>query len=223
MTYRRENEMDESDCQPKPNTQAGRKLAAKSKQNTITPCPTRLGIDGSSRKVKPKPNDLRRYQGILDRFKRVRILSRVEFVVTSLCTKEPVIISKAGRITATKRTANEKSIRVTENVEISPEDEDSASTASLTSSIIRGRLCPHPTAEWEYCFSFQEKTCILDDAKHHMLFEVLCIDLILAPVRDNMGPSNRVLDIGTGTGTWAMDGIQVLLFTRFEATGWLIC
>jgi SAM-dependent methyltransferase len=53
------------------------------------------------------------------------------------------------------------------------------------------------------------------DMIHHMLLHVLNDQLYLAPIGDSPG---RVLDIGTGTGIWAMDFADQFPDSQVEAT-----
>ncbi|KAL1987418.1 hypothetical protein VTN96DRAFT_3800 [Rasamsonia emersonii] len=86
------------------------------------------------------------------------------------------------------------------------DDNRSASSASITSSITRyrwenGRRY-HAYKDGAYWGPNDEKAANHLDIAHHLFLLTLKNKLHLAPIGDN---PQRVLDIGTGTGIWAID------------------
>ncbi|KAF9779069.1 hypothetical protein IL306_002755 [Fusarium sp. DS 682] len=80
------------------------------------------------------------------------------------------------------------------------------STASLTSSVyeyelINGRMYQHPVGK--YWAPKDSLACDVMDISHHVAFLILESKLYLAPLEQNQ--IRRALDIGTGTGLWAID------------------
>ncbi|KAF5533346.1 TAM domain-containing protein, partial [Fusarium napiforme] len=86
-------------------------------------------------------------------------------------------------------------------------DDAASSTASITSSILEYRTIQgrtfhsdrHPT---EYFTPNDEQQSASIDINHHALTQLLSGKLFLAPIKDNV---QKVLDVGTGTGIWAID------------------
>ncbi|KAF4495033.1 TAM domain methyltransferase [Fusarium agapanthi] len=86
-------------------------------------------------------------------------------------------------------------------------DDAASSTASITSSILEYRTIQgrtfhsdrHPT---EYFTPNDEQQSASIDINHHALTQLLSGRLFLAPIKDNV---QKVLDVGTGTGIWAID------------------
>jgi len=81
-----------------------------------------------------------------------------------------------------------------------------SSTASMTSSILNYRYENgrryHGYREGEYVIPNDEREQARLDLHHHIFNMVLRGALYLAPVPDDI---SRVLDLGTGTGLWAID------------------
>jgi SAM-dependent methyltransferase len=71
---------------------------------------------------------------------------------------------------------------------------------------IEGRLYPS-YGKHEYGMPMDEKELDRNDLQHHKYTLLLNDQLFIAPVSEETlnTPSNRVLDLGTGTGIWAMD------------------
>ncbi|RBR11203.1 uncharacterized protein FIESC28_09087 [Fusarium coffeatum] len=86
-------------------------------------------------------------------------------------------------------------------------DDAASSTASITSSILEYRTIQgrtfhsdrHPT---EYFTPNDEQQSASIDINHQALTLLLGGKLFLAPIKDNV---QKVLDVGTGTGIWAID------------------
>jgi len=79
--------------------------------------------------------------------------------------------------------------------------------ASLLPSV--DRRISNPAAEWGYYFPGENEMLELEDLRHTMLLK-LCRHVIFAPVHDNLNASAGILDIGTGTGAWALLGMWSL-------------
>ncbi|KAH7140975.1 S-adenosyl-L-methionine-dependent methyltransferase [Dactylonectria macrodidyma] len=86
-------------------------------------------------------------------------------------------------------------------------DDNASSTASITSSILRyrtinGRTYHSEQGNAEYWTPNDEHHNESMDINHHLLSLSLEGKLFLAPLEDSI---QKVLDIGTGTGIWAID------------------
>ncbi|KAJ3524446.1 hypothetical protein NM208_g12058 [Fusarium decemcellulare] len=97
--------------------------------------------------------------------------------------------------------------------------DDASSTASLTSSILhyrtrQGRTYHSERGNANYWAPNDNSQNESVDINHHMLTLVLDDDLQLAPLGKNI---QKVLDIGTGTGIWAIDFADE--FPEAEVTG----
>jgi hypothetical protein len=102
-----------------------------------------------------------------------------------------------------------------ENVDPVSDDADSAygdiasETASLTSSIMRGRYENgrryHAYQEELYPFPDDEQEQDRLDIKYASLQNIFGDQIVFAPLRD----PQQILDIGTGTGIWAIDAGEV--------------
>lgn len=98
-------------------------------------------------------------------------------------------------------------------------DDAASSTNSLTASIleyrtIKGRTYHSEKHESKYFAPNDEQQMHSQDITHHYLTIMLDDKLFLAPVKDDM---EKVLDVGTGTGIWAIDvGDQ---YPKAEVTG----
>ncbi|KAE9373651.1 S-adenosyl-L-methionine-dependent methyltransferase [Stipitochalara longipes BDJ] len=89
-------------------------------------------------------------------------------------------------------------------------DEDIISSTSISSSILKyreenGRTYHAYKDGRKYARSFQQKNLlILPDLQHHMMAMTLGGKLYLAPIPKEQ-KLDRVADLGTGTGIWAID------------------
>ncbi|XXH05384.1 hypothetical protein Hte_011810 [Hypoxylon texense] len=98
-------------------------------------------------------------------------------------------------------------------------DDLASSTNSITSSIyeyrtIKGRTYHSEKHDSKYFTPNDEQQMQSQDITHHYLTIMLDDKLFLAPVKDDVG---KILDVGTGTGIWAIDvGDQ---FPNAEVTG----
>ncbi|OTA97732.1 hypothetical protein M434DRAFT_391659 [Hypoxylon sp. CO27-5] len=98
-------------------------------------------------------------------------------------------------------------------------DDAASSTNSITASIleyrtIKGRTYHSEKHESKYFAPNDEQQMHSQDITHHYLTIMLDDKLFLAPVKDDM---EKVLDVGTGTGIWAIDvGDQ---YPKAEVTG----
>jgi hypothetical protein len=112
-----------------------------------------------------------------------------------------------------------------DNVDPVSDDADSAfgdiasETASLTSSIMKGRIENgrryHAYQDGIYMFPDDEQEQDRLDIKYASLQNVLNDRIVFAPLED----PQQILDIGTGTGIWAIDAGE-----QFPgATGALTC
>ncbi|KAH7239697.1 hypothetical protein NW759_008688 [Fusarium solani] len=82
-----------------------------------------------------------------------------------------------------------------------------SSTASVSASIleyrqIQGRTFHSDKFDTEYSFPNDERQLESVDITHHYLMILLDGKLFLAPIKDDV---QRVLDVGTGSGIWAID------------------
>ncbi|KAK0627986.1 S-adenosyl-L-methionine-dependent methyltransferase [Immersiella caudata] len=98
------------------------------------------------------------------------------------------------------------SLRLTSEL-ISPDNDSIHSTESVSSSIleyriIRGRTYHSERHDSSYYAPNDERQNASADITHHYLTLLLDGKLFLAPIKQDI---KRVLDIGTGTGIWAID------------------
>jgi len=131
------------------------------------------------RRTERKRNDLQQYRRILGSFKRIRILSTREIQKRSV-SDHP--------------SQNEAS---TESI--------SASWKSVSSSFL-GLDSHQPAGDWCYYFPTDDTMLELEDMKHRML-ELACGDIIFALVKDDLQGSAGVMDLGNGSGIWALFGM----------------
>lgn len=144
------------------------------------------------KKVKRNLNDIKRYHGILVNFKRIIVLSRHELINEPVMPPRPMIDS------------NRQAPAREEDADLADQSySDGSLFGSLTSSCFT-RRCPHPAAEWKYYFCEME-THELEDFKHAIL-DTLCGDIIIAPVNKMLGSRSLIIDMGTGSGAWPIDG-----------------
>jgi len=87
-------------------------------------------------------------------------------------------------------------------------EEDASSTASLSSSILKNRQengrTYHAYKEGKYLLPNDEGENDRLDLQHHMYYLTLSGKLFVAPIPAEQ-TLHRVLDLGTGTGIWAID------------------
>ncbi|CAG1980451.1 unnamed protein product [Fusarium graminearum] len=94
-----------------------------------------------------------------------------------------------------------------EDADSSFQSDASSSTASVSESIleyrrIHGRTYHSEKYRSEQVFPNDEQQMECVDLSHHYLLLLLDSKLFLAPIKDNV---QNVLDVGTGSGIWAMD------------------
>ncbi|KUJ08759.1 S-adenosyl-L-methionine-dependent methyltransferase [Mollisia scopiformis] len=87
-----------------------------------------------------------------------------------------------------------------------PEDGNASDTTSLSSSVSKYRFENgrryHGYKDGLYMQPNDEQQLSVQDMGHHMMLILLENELHLAPISEN---PQRILDVGTGTGIWAID------------------
>lgn len=98
----------------------------------------------------------------------------------------------------------------TENA-VTPEQQDTDTSLldlhSATSSLTIADdidISKHPLSKWTYYFPREEHDMEMTDMMHDMTMRLRNQELTLAPLSSES--TKRILDLGTGTGIWAIDG-----------------
>ncbi|KAG6025328.1 hypothetical protein E4U19_003245 [Claviceps sp. Clav32 group G5] len=111
-------------------------------------------------------------------------------------------------VRATEATSIEVGSQSGHEFDLSSESEGGNATASFASSIAsatyeRGRRYP-VFGDVQYPMPIDDLEQNREDMKHATLMMLTENKLFLAPIGDH---SQKILDIGTGTGTWAIEGL----------------
>jgi hypothetical protein len=72
------------------------------------------------------------------------------------------------------------------------------------------RRFSHPAAEWRYYFPENQRSAVDSEMLKHRMLTKLCGHIILSPAHSSFDASTGIVDMGTGTGDWAIHGTFLL-------------